>query len=108
MGKGLVKPMEAIIKSIEEIKAKDLSFERSISTNDLFEDINNSINEIKAIIKTDFVGYKGTTDELNVFADRFNDISSNMSITSNEISSVVEMPIVPLIKLKKLNPQLII
>ena len=90
VGKGLVKPMEAIIKSIEEIKAKDLSFERSISTNDLFEDINNSINEIKAIIKTDFVGYKGTTDELNVFADRFNDISSNMSITSNEISSVVE------------------
>ena len=48
------------------------------------------MNLIKSNIKTDFVGYKGTTDELNVFADKFNRISENMSITSNEIGSVVE------------------
>ncbi len=90
IGKGLVKPMDDILLSIEEIKDKDLSFERNISTNDLFEDMNNSINEIKASIKTDFVGYKGTTDELNVFADRFNDISANMSDTSKDITNVVE------------------
>lgn len=90
VGKGLFKPMNPILKSIEEIKSKDLSFERHISTNDFFEDINNSLNEIKSSIKTDFVGYKGTTDELNVFADKFNEISNNMEITSNDITNVVE------------------
>jgi methyl-accepting chemotaxis protein len=90
VGKGLLKPMKSIFQSIEEIENKDLSFERNISTNDFLEDINNRMNKIKSIIKTDFVGYKGTTDELNVFADRFNEISSNMSTTSKEITSVVE------------------
>lgn len=90
VGKGLVKPKKAILESIDEIESKDLSFERNISTNDFFEDINNRINHIKASIKTDFVGYKGTTDELNVFADKFNEISSNMSVTSNDIANVVE------------------
>ena len=90
IGKGLVKPMEDILLSIDEIKEKDLSFERNISTNDLFQDINNSLNEIKANIKTDFVGYKGTTDELNVFANKFNHISTNMSDTSRDITNIVE------------------
>jgi methyl-accepting chemotaxis protein len=90
VGKGLLRPMKNISSSIEEIEKKDLSFERIISTNDFLEDINSNMNHIKAIIKTDFVGYKGTTDELNVFSNKFNEISHNMSITSNEITGVVE------------------
>lgn len=90
IGKGLLKPMDSILKSIEEIESKDLSFERNIETNDLLEEINNKMNLIKSSIKTDFVGYKGTTDELNVFADKFNEISKNMSITSDDITSIVE------------------
>ena len=90
VGKALFKPKDAILESINEIKSKDLSFERNISTNDFFEDINNNLNQIKASIKTDFVGYKGTTDELNVFANKFNEISNNMGITSNDITNVVE------------------
>ena len=62
----------------------------NISTNDFFEDINGKIIEIKESIKTDFVGYKGTTDELNVFANKFGNISNNMGATSNEISAVIE------------------
>lgn len=90
VGKGLLKPIDSIFNSIEEIEQKDLSFERNIETKDVLENINNRMNLIKSNIKTDFVGYKGTTDELNVFADKFNRISENMSITSNEIGSVVE------------------
>lgn len=90
VGKGLLRPMKNISSSIEEIEKKDLSFERIISTNDFLEDINSNMNHIKAIIKTDFVGYKGTTDELNVFSNKFSEISHNMSITSNEITGVVE------------------
>ncbi|NLJ78060.1 MAG: chemotaxis protein [Tissierellia bacterium] len=90
IGKILLRPMDSIFQSMDEIEEKNLSFERHIETKDILEDINNRMNVIKSNIKTDFVGYKGTTDELNVFADRFNSISENMSITSNEIGSVVE------------------
>lgn len=89
VGKGLFAPLKAINSSLDKLVDKDLSLVEAISTNDFFEDINDKITAVKNSIKTDFVGYKGTTDELNVFADRFAEISSNMSYTSNEISNVV-------------------
>ncbi|WP_025640524.1 heme NO-binding domain-containing protein [Schnuerera ultunensis] len=90
IGKVLLRPLKNVFESIGDVEERDLSFERNISTNDFLEDINNRLNNIKASIKTDFVGYKATTDELNVFGDKFNQISNNMSITSQEINSVVE------------------
>lgn len=89
VGKLLFKPLKPISDSIDSIINKDLSIEEDISTNDFFQVLNEKINLLKASIKTDFVGYKGTTDELNEFADRFNDISDNMALTSTDISSVV-------------------
>lgn len=88
--KGLFKPLKSIHLYLDEIKNKDFSIIHNIKTNDFFEDINESLREIKESIKTDFVGHKGTTDELNVFADKFADISTNMSSTSNDLSAVVE------------------
>lgn len=90
VGKGLFSPLKYIYQYLDKLKARDFSLVHNISTNDFFEDLNNKLGEIKDAIKTDFVGYKGTTDELNVFADKFAEISNNMSDTSNEISSVVE------------------
>ncbi|MBU5437024.1 heme NO-binding domain-containing protein [Tissierella sp. MSJ-40] len=89
-GKMLFKPLKDIYLSLESIIEKDLSMEEDISTNDFLEEINDRINSIKSHIKTDFVGYKGSTDELNVFGNKFGEISSNMSFTSGEISDVVE------------------
>lgn len=90
VSKGLFRPLKSIYQYIDKLKDRDFSLVQNISTNDFFEDLNNKLNEIKETIKTDFVGYKGTTDELNVFADEFSVISGNMSSTSNEIYSVVE------------------
>ena len=90
ISKGLFKPLKSIYNPIDEIMDKDLSIVVDISTSDFFEDINSKLKDLKESIKTDFVGYKGTTDELNVFADKFAEISSNMSFTSGEISNVVE------------------
>ncbi|NLY46398.1 MAG: chemotaxis protein, partial [Tissierella sp.] len=89
ISKGLFRPLKYINEHLDEIKNKDFSLVHNISTNDYFEDINHKIREIKESIKTDFVGYKSTTDELNVFADRFADISTSMSVTSDEIGHVV-------------------
>lgn len=89
VSKGLFRPLKYINEYLDEIKNKDFSLVHNISTNDFFEDLNEKIREIKESIKTDFVGYKSTTDELNVFADRFADISNSMSLTSEEIGHAV-------------------
>lgn len=90
ISKLLFRPLKSINSSLNNMINKNLSLEEDISTNDFFEELNKKINALKSTIKTDFVSYKGTTDELNEFADRFNDISSNMASTSTEISNVVE------------------
>lgn len=86
----LLKPIDSIKLSLDRLQDKELSLIEDITSGDVLEDINNRINKIKDSIKTDFVGYKGTTDELNVFADRFSEISTNMSFTSTDITDVVE------------------
>ena len=88
--KGLFKPLRSIYRSMDSLINKNFSIDEDISTNDFFEDINNKLNMLKDSIKTDFVGYKGTTDELNVFADEFGLISNNMADISVDISNIVE------------------
>jgi methyl-accepting chemotaxis protein len=86
----LLMPKNNIIRQLKELKNHNYSEENKIVTNDFFEEINNLIEEYKNTIKSDFVGFKGTTDELNIFSDKFNEISINMTSTSKEISGVVE------------------
>lgn len=90
ISKSLFRPLKSIYASLDDLITKDMSIIQDIDTKDFFEDISNKINEVKIGIKTDFVGYKGTTDELNSFADKFTVISNNMSYTSNDITGVVD------------------
>ena len=90
VSKGLFRPLEAIKSILDKLIDKDLSIAEGIVTRDFFEEISEKINLMKDSLKTDFVGYKATTDELNVFSNDFLEISQNMSFTSQEISNVVE------------------
>ncbi len=89
ISKTLFKPIKYIKSSLNSLINKDLSLEEGMYTNDFFEDINNQINLVKSEIKKDFVSFKGTTDELNEFTDRFSFISKTMSDTSSEIEGIV-------------------
>lgn len=90
VSKVLLRPIKSIRTSLDKLKDKNLSYESNIYTNDLFEDLNLQIKAVQDVIKKDFVGYKGTTDELNSFADKFSEISHNMEETSNDIADIVE------------------
>lgn len=83
-------PIKLITRQVSDLKERFFSENTTIHTNDVFEDLNGLIGEFKDIIKTDFVGFKGLTDELNVFSDRFGDASQNMNNITNDISEVVE------------------
>ena len=86
----LNRPLKLITKQIHDLKEKFFTEDTTIRTNDVYEDLNELIGEFKDVIKTDFVGFKGLTDELNVFSDRFNEASQNMNNITHDISDVVE------------------
>lgn len=88
--KKLFKPINDINKIIYDIINKDLSISPVIFTNDTFEYVYSNLLNVKSSLREDFLGYKGTTDDLNNFSNSFKEISENMAQTSDDISSVVE------------------
>lgn len=85
----LFNPIQAIRTNLYNLKSRNLSFESDLETSDVFEDINNDLNELREDLRKNFIGYKGTTDELNVFADNFNHISENMAKTSEDVYHIM-------------------
>jgi methyl-accepting chemotaxis protein len=86
----LLKPKNIILEEIEKLKENKYAEEGEIVTKDFFEDIYAQLRAYKKVIKTDFVGFKGVTDEMNTFVDNINKISDTMNHTSSEIAGVVE------------------
>ncbi|MCH4200769.1 MAG: heme NO-binding domain-containing protein [Clostridium tyrobutyricum] len=89
-GSLLVKPKKLILDSISKIKNNSYIEDSDIETGDFFEDIYKSLKDYKGVVRSDFVGFKGVTDEMGAFVSNINKISSSMSSTSNDISGVVE------------------
>mgnify|MGYP001420603317 CR=1 FL=1 len=86
----MMSPINQIKEELERIINNKYDIDGKIITNDFFEDIYNLLKKHKKVIQTDFVGFKGITDEMNTFVDAINKISESMDNTSNEISGVVE------------------
>jgi methyl-accepting chemotaxis protein len=86
----MLKPKNIILEEMQNLKENKYSEESRIETNDFFEAVYAQIGEYKKVIKKDFVGFKGVTDEMNTFVDNINKISDTMNHTSNEIAGVVE------------------
>lgn len=89
-GSVFMRPKSIIIETLDKINNGNFIEDGDIETNDFFEDIFNLLKEHKNIIKADFTGFKGVTDEMNTFVSNINEISNSMNSTSNEISNVVE------------------
>lgn len=88
--KSLNAPIKLIVSQLNDLKNRHFTEDTTIRSNDIYEDLNALIGEFKDIIKSDFVGFKGLTDELNVFSDKFNHASINMNNITKDISDVVE------------------
>lgn len=88
--KGMLSPISLIKRQLLDLRDRNYSEDVIISSNDEFESLNDILSEYKSSIKTDFVGFKGLTDELNSFTDTFRAISTNMEHISKDISNVVE------------------
>lgn len=86
----VLSPLKKIGTVLENMNENKYFEDSDISTGDSLETIFKLIKNQKKIISSDFVGFKGVTDEMATFAERISDISDNMNRTSQDISGVVE------------------
>ncbi len=86
----IMRPISIIKEDLNNIINSNYVEDGDIETGDSFEEIYKLLKENKKSVRTDFVGFKGVTDEMNTFINNINIISDSMNITSTEISDVVE------------------
>jgi methyl-accepting chemotaxis protein len=85
----LLKPFAAINTEIKNIQDRKYFNETNLYTGDEFENIMQGLSLYKKRLKREFVGFKGTADEMNKYADNFNELADKMTQTSHNISGVV-------------------
>jgi methyl-accepting chemotaxis protein len=85
----LLRPLGAIREEIGGIREHRYFTETNIRTKDELESLMAGLDEYKKQVKSEFIGFKGITDEMNDYAATFNNLADRMSQTSNEISGVV-------------------
>ena len=85
----LLKPFATIQEEIKNLQERKYFLETNLHTMDEFEVIMQGISLYKKRLKREFVGFKGTSDEMNKYADNFNMLADRMAETSQGISGVV-------------------
>ncbi|MBP2636456.1 MAG: hemo-NO-binding protein [Firmicutes bacterium] len=85
----LLQPFTAIKQELASIQERKYFTETKLESSDEFEDIMEMLSDYKKRVKSEFIGFKGITDEMNKYGDDFNTLASRMKDTSDEISGVV-------------------
>ncbi|NFF30296.1 chemotaxis protein [Clostridium botulinum] len=86
----LLRPAKVIEDEIKKINDNNYTEDGEIVTGDIFENLYSLLKKHRKVIRADFVGFKGVTDEMSTFVRNINVISDSMMRTSEEISGVVE------------------
>lgn len=85
----LLQPMAAIQEELAAIQERKYYRETKLESGDEFEAIMKMLAVYKRRVKSEFIGFKGITDEMNKYGDDFNALAARMKDTSDEISGVV-------------------
>ncbi len=85
----LLAPFAAIREELQNMQEREYFHETTLYTGDEFEGIMQDLSVYKKRLKREFVGFKGTGDEMNKYADTFNVLADEMKDTSRGISGVV-------------------
>ncbi len=84
-------PLQDIKNELASLKNKNFAITTEISTgNDMYEELHSAINDYKAAVAEDFIGFNSMTEEMQGFSDNLSGISKKMDNTSKDIADVVE------------------
>ncbi len=86
----VLSPLGKMKDILSSINNNEYFEEVDVFTGDELEELFEGIKKHKQIISSDFIGFKGVTDEMDIFANRIKEISDTMNKTSEEIAGVVE------------------
>ena len=90
VGSRLMAPLKIIQEQLQYIMQNNYTHTIEIQTKDVLEDINRRMNQYNTALTKDFVGFKGITDEMKEFGERFRNSAKEMGQTSGEIGNIVE------------------
>ncbi|WP_312198405.1 heme NO-binding domain-containing protein [Anaerospora hongkongensis] len=85
----LLRPLASIKEMVGALIDRRYFEEVHLQSADELEALASQLNQYRERVKTDFVGFKGITDEMDKYAGTFNTLADRMRTTSNEISGVV-------------------
>lgn len=85
----LLRPFASVKAELQGILAHNYYGTTKVASDDEFEAIAELIDQYKKRVKSEFTGFKGTGDEMGMYAGNFNDLAEKMRRTSTEISGVV-------------------
>lgn len=85
----LLRPLDFVRAELAGLQEQRYFTENKLQSSDEFEEIIQSLGQYKKKVKTGFIGFKGLSDDMNKYADDFNELADHMRATSNEISNVV-------------------
>ena len=86
----LMLPMTRLLGHMKQLENRNFGTDNDIFTGDEFEQINNALTAVKKVISADFVGFKGITDELSEYSNKFAEAAGEMDDTAGEITGVVD------------------
>ncbi|MBC8061788.1 MAG: heme NO-binding domain-containing protein [Clostridiaceae bacterium] len=86
----LMRPKRHIFEALKKLSENNYVENGILITGDFYEDMYKEILIHCKTVSTDFVGFKGVTDEMDTFIGNINEISDTMNISSAEIAGVVE------------------
>lgn len=85
----LLRPLDYVQQELADLAAHKYFTENRVVTRDVFEELSKSFQDYKKLVKSDFTGFKGVTDEMAKFASDLSALADKMRTTSEDISGVV-------------------
>jgi methyl-accepting chemotaxis protein len=84
------KPRKVIMNELNKLSKRNFVESVVLHTKDEYEDMMETINEIKRNVQKDFIGFNAIVDELYTFNKSVSEIAGTMQSTSNDITSVLD------------------
>lgn len=86
----LLSPLRLLRRELTSIAEHRFSADLVLSSRDEFEEMGALIDAYKKSVRADFTGFRGMGDELIAYGGKFNELASNMSQASAQITEVVD------------------